>query len=257
MTKFDKGPTQKVAKLFARVPDYLPYKDSFWFDWDPVFYRGRLDGSARLLCVASDPGPTERLVSRSLVGDAGQRVQGFFTKLGLTHSYLCLNAFIYALHPSHFYSGKKILEDPQHTMWRNKVFNTLTSSNLQAIVAFGSMAQIAVNLWEDKGDVPVFNVCHPSFREQEKLLLSWKEAILKLRSIVTPDQGDNIVVPNYGNEFKEEDYSAIPKEDLPFGLPHWMGNDAWGRTSSPRHNNCVRRPKPDDGHTLIWIAPAS
>ena len=61
-----------------------------------MFYRGRLDGSARVLCVASDPGPTERIAGRSLVGNAGQRVQGLLAKLGLTRSYLCLNAWAYA-----------------------------------------------------------------------------------------------------------------------------------------------------------------
>ena len=75
MVNFDKGPTQKIVKLFAQAPDYTPYKDNFWFDWGPVFYRGRLNRSARLLCLASDPGPTERLAGRTLVGDAGQRVQ--------------------------------------------------------------------------------------------------------------------------------------------------------------------------------------
>jgi uracil-DNA glycosylase len=34
-----------------------------------------LDRSAKVLCIASDPGPTERIVGRTLVGDAGQRVQ--------------------------------------------------------------------------------------------------------------------------------------------------------------------------------------
>lgn len=257
MTKFDKGPTQRIAKLFARAPDYQPYKDSFWFDWDPVFYRGRLNGSARLLCVASDPGPTERIACRALVGDAGQRVQGFLTKLGLTRSYLCLNAFIYALHPSHFYPGKRILENPEHIRWRNRLFNAVTGPKLQAVVAFGSLAQIAVDLWADKGDVPVFNVPHPSFREQATLLSSWREAVDQLRSVVTPDDGDPSIVPNYGDTFKEEDYSAIPKEDLPFGQPHWMGDDAWGRTGSPSRRNCVKRPRPDDGHTLIWVAPVS
>ena len=53
-----------------------------------------------MLCIASDPGPTERIAGRTLVGDAGQRVQGFLTKLGLTRSYALVNAFAYALLPS-------------------------------------------------------------------------------------------------------------------------------------------------------------
>ena len=63
MSEFDRGPPAQLAQLFDGVPD-PPVKGDFWFDWGPVFYRGRLDGSARVLCVASDPGPTERIAAR-------------------------------------------------------------------------------------------------------------------------------------------------------------------------------------------------
>jgi hypothetical protein len=119
MTEFDPGPPPEIAEIFARVPDYAPFKEHFWYDWGPVFYRGRLDGSARVLCVASDPGPTERVAMRTLVGDAGQRVQGFLAKIGLSRSYLCLNAFALALHPSSFWEGPEILRDEDQMEWRN------------------------------------------------------------------------------------------------------------------------------------------
>lgn len=254
LDQFDKGPTKEIARLFAQAPEYSPHRDHFWFDWGPVYYRGRLNKRVKLLCIASDPGPTERLVARNLVGDAGQRVQGFLTKLGLTHSYLCLNAFLYALHPSHFFSAKAILEEPAQVAWRNKVFTRLTGADLQAVVAFGSMAQLAVDLWPEVG-VPVFKVPHPSFRDEDVLLSGWREAITQLRAIVTPDSDGTATSPNYGSTFTEADYSPIPRRDLPFGTPDWLGDDAWGRTGSPKHNNCVSRPNPDDGHTLLWIAP--
>ena len=38
---------------------------------------------------------TERIACRILVGDTGQRVQGFLTRLGLDHSYVLFNAFPY------------------------------------------------------------------------------------------------------------------------------------------------------------------
>ena len=101
MNEFDPGPTLDFAEHFAQVPDYAPFKEHFWYDWGPIFYRGRLDGTARVLCIASDPGATERIALRTLVGDAGQRTQGFLAKIGLTRSYLCLNAFPYGLMPSH------------------------------------------------------------------------------------------------------------------------------------------------------------
>src|ERR671916_1534730 len=112
MTEFDVGPPQEFAEIFARSPNYEPYKEHFWYDWGPVFYRGRLDGSARVLCVASDPGPTERIAGRTLVGDAGQRVQGFLARVGLTRSYALVNAYAYALLPSRAPDARPLLADP-------------------------------------------------------------------------------------------------------------------------------------------------
>src|SRR4029078_4769288 len=106
-------------------------------DWCPVLYRGRLDGSARLLCVASDPGPTERVVGRTLVGDAGQRVQGFLTRLGLTSRYGRVNPSAYALQPSRSFEALPILAEKAHQNWRNELLNAISGPPLQAIVAFG------------------------------------------------------------------------------------------------------------------------
>jgi hypothetical protein len=258
MAEFDAGPPRELAEMFARSPDYEPYREHFWYDWGPIFYRGRLDGTARVLCVASDPAPTERVAMRTLVGDAGQRVQGFLAKIGLMRSYLCLNAFIYALHPSSFWEGRTILRDPEHLAWRNELFDKVKGPNLQAVVAFGAQAQDAVRHWGGKGDLPVFEVPHPSSRDPRRLLDAWREAVVRLRDTVTPDPGaDPSSLPNYGSRFREEDYSRIPLRDLPFGVPEWLGDDSWGRGATPRHNNSVARPSPDDGHTLIWIAPRS
>ena len=123
MPTFDKGPSIPVFDHFAALPGYEPHKSLFWYDWGPVFYRGRLDRSARLLCIASDPGPTERIAGRTLVGDAGQRVQGFLTKLGLTRSYLCINAFAYALFPSAAGSATAMLHEEEHKTWRNTLIS--------------------------------------------------------------------------------------------------------------------------------------
>ena len=255
MKEFDSGPTASFARIFGAVPDYSPFKEHFWFDWGPVFYRGRLNGTARLLCIASDPGPTERIACRTLVGDAGQRVQGFLTKLGLTQSYLCLNAFAYALFPSHGGSAPAILQDPAQLAWRNGLFDRAKRSNVQALVAFGQNAQNAVDLWPGSATLPVFKVPHPSSHDAQGLVDAWRAAIPELRAVVTPDPDGDPTVPNYGPTFTEDDYAPIPKADLPFGLPAWFGDDRWGRTGTPRHSNSVSRPSPDDHHTLIWIAP--
>lgn len=257
MLEFDPGPPVKFTRLFEQLPSYEAFKELFWYDWGPVFYRGRLNGSARLLCIASDPGPTERLVGRNLVGDAGQRVQGFLTKLGLTRSYVCLNAHVYALHPGQASKGTLVLNDPTILSWRNDLYDAAKGKNVQAIVAFGAQAQHAIALWPGKGTLPVFNIPHPSSRDVTKLLDAWRAAVESLRAIVTPDVDGDPTLPNYGTTFAEADYTPIPMRDLPFGVASWIGNDAWGRSARPKHHNCVSRPNPDDGRTLIWIAPRS
>jgi len=253
MSDFDPGPSGQLAELFDRVPD-PPLRSDFWFDWGPVFYRGRLDGSARVLCVASDPGPTERIAARSLVGNAGQRVQGLLAKLGLTRSYVCLNAWAYALHPSRAQAELQRLGEAAQLEWRNAVYGAATGAELEAIIAFGEMAQAAVALWSGRPRVRLFEVPHPSSHDERRLLEEWRSAVGELRGIVSPDgDGDN-TGPNYGQAFLEGDYAAIPRRDLPFGAPAFLGDDSWVRAGGHAQNS-VERPSPDDAHTLIWHAP--
>jgi uracil-DNA glycosylase len=258
MLLFDKGPSTAFAKHFAALPDYTPFKDNFWHSWGPVFYRGRLDGTARVICVASDPGPTERVAARSFVGNAGQRVQGFLNKIGLTQSYVCVNGFAYALFPGKLSKGMKLLSEPGLLTWRNQLFNMLKKPKLQAIIAFGDVAKKAVQLWDGKGNIPVFETFHPSYHHdgangEKKMLTDWNRVVTGLRAIITPDAGAGTNLPLYGAKFKETDYAAVPRLDLPFGVPDWFGDDKWFRTK--RKMNSVGRPSPDDRHTLIWKAP--
>jgi hypothetical protein len=255
MVDFDGGPPAVIARHFAKVPSYAEHREMFWHDWGPIFYRGRLNRSGRLLGIASDPGPTERIAGRTLVGDAGQRVQGFLTKLGLTSSYSLVNAFAYALLPSHAQSATPLLSEPEQLEWRNTLLDLITGPNLQAIVAFGGQARAAVRLWDAQPDVPVFEVPHPSSRSPKVLLDSWRAAVTELRTVLTPDPDGDATVPNYGPKFLETDYTRIPARDLPFGVPPWLGDDAWGRTDQPKHNNSVERPATDLRNTLVWRAP--
>lgn len=255
--QFDKGPPGAVATLFMQHPDYTPVKNLFWFNWGPVFYRGRLDKSAKVLCVASDPGPTERIAGRALIGNAGQRLQGFLSKIGITHSYVCLNGFIYSLHPSHLSDGIALLSNPVHTKWRNKVFQKVTGPKLQAIVAFGDIAKKTVSLWDGKGSVPVLETYHPSYRGTESTLTAdWNRVITALRGIVTKDSDGNNTSPLYGTAFKESDYSSIPRGDLPFGTADFLGDESWLRTGGSGGMNSVSRP-PGDDFTLTWKAPST
>jgi len=256
MVEFDPGPPAEVAEHFDKLPSYASHRDLFWYDWGPVLYRGRLDRSARLLCIASDPGPTERIAGRTLVGDAGQRVQGFLSKLGLTRSYACVNACAYALLPSRSMSAIPILSEPEQLSWRNELFAMIIGPELQAIVTFGLQARIAVELMTTAPAVMIKKVPHPSSRDATKLITEWRAAVADLRTVVTPDPDGDNSGPNYGERFSESDYAPVPRHDLPFGVPSWLGDDASGRRSRPKRRNTVERDPADLLHTLIWRAPA-
>lgn len=250
----DPGPGPDFAEIFAAVPEPSD-PTAFWTDWGPVFYRGRLDGSARILCIASDPGATERIAGRTLVGTAGQRVQGFLAKLGLIRSYLCLNAFPYALHPHRNPEAPHILADPAQRDWRNRLYDMAGHAPLEAIVAFGVNARDAVALWSTRPPVPLVEIPHPTSHDEQKLLTDWAAAIGRLRTVVTPDPDGDAGLPNYAERFTEADYAPIPRRDLPFGVPWFLGDDSWARQREPPLDSAVTRPRPDDQHTLIWVAP--
>jgi uracil-DNA glycosylase len=253
-TDYDRGPSPAFAAIFEAVPA-PPDPASFWTDWGPVFYRGRLDGSARILCIASDPGATERIGGRTLVGHAGQRVQGFLAKLGLTRSYLCLNAFPYALHPSKAAHAPQMLAEPVQREWRNQLYDLAAQAPLEAIVAFGVNARNALTLWPTRPQVPLVEIPHPTSHDEHRLLTEWAAAISQLRAVITPDPDGDADAPNYRESFSEADYAPIPRGDLPFGVPWFLGDDRWARQQRPPLDSTVTRPRPDDHHTLIWVAP--
>src|ERR671916_300875 len=97
--EFDPGPTRaKFRKLLEDYPGAEAYPpELFRVEWGPVFHRGRLDGSARVLVIGQDPGQHESIGRRCMVGEAGQRVQGFLRKLGISRSYVVVNAFLYSV----------------------------------------------------------------------------------------------------------------------------------------------------------------
>src|SRR4051812_30283673 len=99
---FDPGafaePFQTLCTDYPEGDIYV--SDQFRVEWGPIFYRGRLDGSSRVVVVGQDPAQHETIVRRVLVGEAGRRVQGLLAKLGITKSYTIINTFLYSVYGS-------------------------------------------------------------------------------------------------------------------------------------------------------------
>jgi hypothetical protein len=267
----DPGPIGAMKTFMDATPDYeaeVGDSTTFWYAFGPVLYRGRLDGSARVLCIASDPGPAECLpfARRTLIGDSGQKTQGFLAKLGLTRSYALVNAFAVAMRPSQKTKGLQVLKtNVAIRNARQGLYDRLLEGGaLQAIVTFGDVAHQAYDLWETSNPavqaVPSFKLAHPAAVDRDgsgddEALKGWAKAVKKLRTVVTADVDGDASGPNFGAYFTEVDYARIPRWDLPPMAPAYVGDDSWGRAASPRHNNCCERPSPDDGVSLL-LAPA-
>ena len=138
-TAFDSGyGAEPFRSLVEDVPDgaVFPLKD-FRVEWGPVFHRGRLDGSARLLVIGQDPAQHEVIARRTLVGGAGHRLQGFLAKLGLTRSYVMVNVFPYSVFGQG--GGNRHKKNPTITAYRNRWFDALLPGNVEGVVALASL----------------------------------------------------------------------------------------------------------------------
>lgn len=96
--EFDAGPTKTGGwpELFAATPNYRALgravvgREAFRWHFGPMFYRGRLDGSARVIVVGQEGAQDESLSHRSFTGGTGGHMQHFLAYLGLDRSYLFL-----------------------------------------------------------------------------------------------------------------------------------------------------------------------
>jgi uracil DNA glycosylase superfamily protein len=232
---FDPGP---VAEPFAALAGDYPGAETyppelFRVEWGPIFHRGRLDGTARVLVVGQDPGQHESAGRRCMVGEAGQRVQGFLRKLGITHSYVVVNALLYSVfgQPSH-----SELEPHQEAIaaYREKWFDALLlDGQIEAVVAFGGLAHDAFEAWLGPPEHPRVEVeyaplLHPTFPEgsgepgaEKRMLDQWNEALPRLRDAISQPDAQPDSTP-YGDKLQPEDRAAIPEGDLPAGSPPWM-----------------------------------
>lgn len=243
--EFDPGP---IAEPFASLVHEYPGTDvyppaSFRVEWGPIFHRGRLDGSARLLVIGQDPAASEAIVRRILVGAAGHRTQGLMAKLGIDRSYLLVNTFLYSVYGQS--GGEKHAADGGIVAYRNRWLDAIFASNqIEAVLALGHLADGAWQAWgktaNGKAHSPPYeHVTHPTQPDSSSggdptklaeatkaMLLDWNEALQRLYPLAHPDHPAPLVP--YGTSFKPAELVAIPELDLPAGLPEWMRSpQAW------------------------------
>lgn len=215
--------------------DVYPPKD-FRTEWGPIFHRGRLDGSAHVLLLGQDPATHETITRRILVGEAGQRVQGLLAKLGITHSYVMINTFLFSVYGQS--GGSRHRDDPAIAAYRNAWLDALlASTTITAVITLGELARAAWGQWAKTqparaAELHVAPLRHPTFPESSsrsgsqtlaeataKLLADWNEHLPGLRAHVEGDEP--APTSTYGSTWGDGDLVPIPEADLPAGSPTW------------------------------------
>jgi hypothetical protein len=263
---FDPGygsePFRSLCMNFPEA-DVYPF-DQFRLEWGPIFHRGRLDGSARVLVIGQDPAQHETIIRRVLVGEAGRRLQGFLAKLGITKSYVIINTFLYSVYGSAKAATEK---DSRLVGYRNSWFDALTKGNaVEGVVALGQAADTAWNMWKDTPagksvSVAYAHITHPTQPESSSkgdkaklaaatkaLLQNWNNGLNILSpAIAHPDVSTPLAL--YGDTWMPDDRQPIPEGDIPAGLPSWMHEqDGWAQrtgndAAAKRRNITLTVPK--------------
>jgi hypothetical protein len=248
---FDPGyvaePFLSLCADFPEADVYPP--DQFRVEWGPVFHRGRLDGSARIVVIGQDPAQHETIVRRILVGEAGRRLQGLLARLGVTRSYVCINTWLYSV-----YGGVKAATQHSQPLadYRNRWLDALLAgSRVEAVIALGQAADKAWALWRATpaglaSQVAYAAVTHPTEPESSskgdkaklaaataKLLQNWNAALDVLAPAIAHPDAAVALVP-YGSAWADGDRVAVPESDFPAGLPSWMHErDGWAARVGP------------------------
>lgn len=239
--QFCPGPPADYAYLFHTAPNlHALYPASFRPEFGPVFYRGRLDGTARLLIIGQDPSTDEQLANRAFVGFSGQRLQRFLEKVGLDRSYIMINTFHLGVQQGIDLDVPNA--DPAVFGWRNQLLDRLVASNpIEAVLTVGSPARRAIrNYWPGSSAFlrpsRIVDIWHPSAVnfDATRTLNSWNSGLTRLASLIaTPDKPLVRAPQPYNvNGFGPSDDIPVPRRDLPFGTPSWHG--AGGQTRSHR-----------------------
>jgi len=259
--QFDPGYVQEPFRSLCQdYPGEETYPaEDFRVEWGPVFHRGRLDGSARVVVIGQDPAQHEVITRRILVGAAGQRTQGLLAKLGIDSSYVLVNTFLYSVYGQG--GGERHADDPAIAAYRNRWLDALlVGGGVEAVVALGRLAGQAFQAWKETPagqgvDVAFERVTHPTAPESSAggdperyaeavaaMLRNWNGAMERLRPAVRHPDVDRDLVP-YGEALASADYGPIPERDLPAGLPEWMRSRAWadrrGRTPDLKRASIV------------------
>jgi uracil-DNA glycosylase len=263
----DPGPTAASgwAALFADTPNYRGLgravlgREAFRWHHGPMFFRGRLDGSARVVLVGQEGAQDESLSHRSFTGGTGARMQHLLHHLGLDRSYLFLNSFVYPIFGQYTDELRPLAQDPRSPIvsHRHRIFDkAILDGDARLVIAVGNAAKESVATWVDAhggsadpdhldaaalGSLPgrlrLVGVVHPGSAaggSTSAIKADFQRACNRVKGWLDADPAwlpaDPGVPRDLGAAYQYRS-AAIPYRDFPFGTCPRLGR---GGTSSNR-----------------------
>ena len=253
------------AELFAHTPNYrglgraVVGREAFRWHHGPMFFRGRLDGSARVVVVGQEGAQDESLSHRSFTGGTGARMQHLLRHLGLDRSYVFLNSFVYPIFGQYTDDLRPLAQDRRSPIvaHRHRILDkAVLDGDARLVVAVGRAAKESIATWigahggsasperldqASLGSLParlrVVGVVHPGSAtggSTGAIRADFQRACDLVRERVEADPGwlpaDPGVARDLAAPFQYRS-AAIPYRDFPFGTCPRLGR---GGTSSNR-----------------------
>jgi uracil-DNA glycosylase len=263
----DRGPTTASgwAALFAETPNYrglaqvVMGREAFRWHHGPMFFRGRLDGSAKVVVVGQEGAQDESLSHRSFTGGTGARMQHLLRHLGVDRSYLFLNSFVYPIFGQYTDDLRPLAQDRRSpiVIHRHQILDkAILEGDVRLVIAVGRAAKESMATWigahggsanperleqASMGSLPsrvrVVGVVHPGGAaggSTSTIRADFQRACDLVRGWVDADAGwlpaDPGVDRNLAAAFQYRS-APIPYRDFPFGTCPRLGR---GGTSSNR-----------------------
>jgi hypothetical protein len=196
-----------------------------------------------VLDLGQDPATHEAVSRRILVGEAGQRVQGLLSRVGISTSYVMVNVYLYSVFGQA--AGNRHARDAAIAAYRNAWLDALLfGTDVTAVIALGDLADRAYRAWAKTrpaaaAALHVADVRHPTYAEgvaratgrpiadtTADQLTNWNDHLADLAAHVTPEAPTDLTP--YAATWSSADLVGIPEDDLPAGSPAWWrGVDAW------------------------------
>jgi len=294
---FDPGPpkNRSWARLFATTPNYraigvaMSGGEEYRWHFGPMFYRGRLqDNAVRVLVIGQEGAQDESLSHRSFTGGTGGRMQHVLNHLGVTHSYLFLNTFVYPIFNQYDGLLPRLAQDPRSPIARHRgelLDYVLARNDVRLVIAVGLAAKQSVATWiEGRGGnadpeklheadshklgarVKTIGVLHPGGASKggaaAKIIADFKRAIAQLEQWEQATPGWLPVDPG-ATRLPAASYTyaadPIPFRDFAYGTNWRLGR---GSTSSNRDKDQEAIQLFAEGgkyadHSATYVAPPS